>query len=81
MIKKYNEQKNIAGHFIKQAREGKKMTKTELSRKLQLFGVYISDDELRLIEKNNLLVKDFDVVAIAIILDMDLNLLKTYIEN
>lgn len=81
MIKKYNNKKNIAGSLIKEAREKKEMTKTELSKKLELKGVCINRDELLLIEKNQLLVKDFELAAISEILDIDLNNLKNYLDN
>ena len=81
MLKQYNHKKNIAGSLIKQAREAKKMNKTELSEKLQLKGVYINRDELLLIEKNQLLLKDFELTAISVILDIDLNNLKDYLDN
>lgn len=81
MLKKYNDKKNIAGSLIKEAREKKKMTKTELSKKLELKGVCINRDELLLIEKNQLLVKDFELAAISEILDIDLNNLKNYLDN
>lgn len=81
MLKKYNNQKNIAGLLIKKAREEKEMTKAELSKKLELKGVNINSDELLLIEKNKLLVKDFEIAAIAEILDIDLNNLKNYLDN
>lgn len=57
------------------------MTKAELSKKLELKGVNINSDELLLIEKNKLLVKDFEIAAIAEILDIDLNNLKNYLDN
>ena len=78
MIKKYNNNKNIAGNLIKKARENKKMTKTELCKKLELEGVYISRDELLLMEKNQLMIKDFEIAAISKVLDIDLNNLKNY---
>lgn len=81
MIKKYNNKKNIAGSLIKEAREKKEMTKTDLSKKLELKGVCINRDELLLIEKNQLLVKDFELAAISEILDIDLNNLKNYLDN
>lgn len=81
MIKQYNNKKNIAGTLIKEAREKKEMTKTELSKKLELYSVYINRDELLLIEKNKLLVKDFELAAISEILDIDLNNLKRYLDN
>ena len=81
MLKQYNHKKNIAGYLIKQAREAKKMNKTELSKKLELKGVNINRDELLLIEKNQLLLKDFELAAISVILDIDLNNLKDYLDN
>ena len=79
MLKKYNNQKNIAGLLTKKAREEKEMTKAELSKRLELKGVNINSDELLLIEKNKLLVKDFEIAAIAEILNIDLNNIKNYL--
>lgn len=81
MIKKYNNRKNISGSFLKSAREQKKVTKAELCKKLELEGVYINRDELLLMEKNQLMIKDFELVAISKILDIDLNNLKDYLED
>ena len=81
MIKQYNNKKNIVGTLIKEAREKKEMTKTELSKKLELYGVNINRDELLKIEKNQLLLKDFELVALSVILDIDLNNLKNYLDN
>lgn len=81
MIKQYNNKRNIAGALIREAREKKKMSTAELSRRLELYSVYINRDELLLIEKNQLLVKDFEIAAISAILDIDLNNLKNYLNN
>lgn len=53
MIKKYKENKNIAGPLIKESRKKVHMTKAELCKKLELQGVYINRDELLLMEKIN----------------------------
>lgn len=78
--KKFNNLKNATGTIIKRAREEKKMSKKDLSKELELCGVYINRDELLLIEKNQLLVKDFELIAISKILDIDLNNLKKVIQ-
>lgn len=57
------------------------MTKAELCKKLELQGVYINRDELLLMEKNQLMIKDFEMVAISKILDIDLNKLKSFLED
>ncbi len=81
MIKKYNNHKNISGNLIKIAREKKNMTKTELCTKLELLGININRDELLLMEKNQLMIKDFELIAIALVLELDLNELKKILTN
>ncbi len=81
MLKTYNCKKNIAGTLIKEARKKKKMSKMDLSKKLELKGVCINRNQLLLIEKNQLLLKDFELAAISEILDIDLNNLKNYLDN
>ena len=61
--------------------EEKGMSKVRLSQLLDTYGIYINTDELLRIEKNQLLVKDFELVAIAQILDIDLNQLKNDLED
>ena len=81
MLKRYNNKKNISGTLIRKAREEKGMSKVRLSQLLDTYGIYINTDELLRIEKNQLLVKDFELVAIAQILDIDLNQLKNDLED
>ena len=81
MLKRYNNKKNISGILIRSAREEKGMSKVRLSQLLDTYGIYINTDELLRIEKNQLLVKDFEWVAIAQILDIDLNQLKNDLED
>lgn len=77
MIKKYNNiYKNITSELIREARLNKKLSRIQLSNQLELYGVYLDRGEIRLIENNDLMLKDFELVAIAKILDLDLNLLK-----
>lgn len=81
MIKKYRGNKNVAGTLIKFARENKNISKSELCKKLELQEVYINRDELLLMEKNQLMIKDFELIAISKVLDIDLNNLKDYLED
>ena len=81
MLKRYNNKKNISGTLIRNEREEKGMSKVRLSQLLDTYGIYINTDELLRIEKNQLLVKDFELVAIAQILDIDLNQLKNDLED
>ena len=81
MLKRYNNKKNISGILIRSAREEKGMSKVRLSQLLDTYGIYINTDELLRIEKNHLLVKEFELVAIAQILDIDLTQLKNDLED
>ena len=81
MLKRFNNKKNISGTLLKKSRENKGMTKKRLSEILDTYGIYINPDELLRIEKNKVLVKDFELVAIAQILDIDLNKLKSNLED
>ena len=81
MIKTYNGKRNISYNFLKSARESKSMTKVELCKRLELEGVYINRDELCKIESNKQSLKDFELIAISKILNIDLNNLKDYLED
>lgn len=77
MIKKYNNiSKNISGKIIKENREKQKISRIQLSNKLELLGVYLDRNEIRLIENNELMIKDFELIALAKILNIDLNNFK-----
>lgn len=79
-MKKFNNKPNIIGHLIKKAREKKGFTKVDLSRELELLGVAISPKELYRIETNKMIVKDFELVACCIVLDINFNDLKEFFE-
>lgn len=79
-IKKYNNKKNIVAELISNARKNKNMEKVELSQKLELHGVYLHRNEIYRIENNLMLVKDFELAAIAKVLDIDLNKIKDLID-
>ena len=77
MIKKYNNiSKNIIGEIIKENREKQKISRIQLSNKLELLGIYLDRNEIRLIENNELMIKDFELIALAKILNIDLNKFK-----
>lgn len=79
-MKKYNNNANIVGNFIEKRRKELKISKEELSRQLQLHGVYLNRVELYRIEKQTMILKDFELIALAIVLKINLEDLKNYIE-
>lgn len=80
-MKKFNDRRNIIGGLIKKYREKKHYSKMELSRKLELLGIELDRFELYKIETNKKSVKDFELIALCIVLDIDFNELKKLIEN
>lgn len=79
-MKKFNNNRNIIGTLIEQARKKKKYTKVDLCRELELLGVGMSRNEIYRIEKNKMIVKDFELVALCIVLDINFNDLKNFFD-
>ncbi len=64
-ITKYNNQKNISGHKLRELRKQAKMSQQDLAEKLQLEGIDLTSKEISKIEKNKRLVQDFELFAFA----------------
>ena len=79
-MKKFNNNPNIAGQLIKKARERKGFTKVDLCRELELLGIEMSRNEIYRIETNKMIVKDFELVAFCLILDINFNDLKDFFD-
>ena len=80
-MKKFNEYRNIIGTLVKEHREQKKLTKIELSHKLELLGIELDRFELYKIETAKKSVKDFELIALCIILDINMEELKNQFEK
>lgn len=80
-MKKFNNCRNIIGDSIKKHREEKHLTKTDLSHKLELLGIELDRFELYKIENAKTSVKDFELIGLCIILDIDFEELKKLVEN
>ena len=80
-MKKYNNKPNMIGKKLYEARIKKGYTKTELCRKLELLGIEFDRNEIYRIENFRMTVKDFELIALASVLDIDLNVLKKDILN
>lgn len=79
-MKKFNNKPNLVGNLIKTAREKKKYTKVDLCRELELLGIEMSRNEIYRIEKNQMIVKDFELVAFCIVLDINFSDLKHFFD-
>ena len=56
------------------------MSYSDLSNKLQLLGISLYKNDLFLIEKNRRMVRDFELIALCQVLDIDYNELSQLIE-
>ncbi len=72
-IRKLNNNVNIIGTNIKKIRKHKKLSQPELCKKLDLLGVNMFIADIYEIENNKRLVKDFEVKAFCIALNVSLD--------
>ncbi len=75
-MRKYNGKSNIVGPIIEDYRDNKHISREELAKKLQLEGLNIDRTHILRIEKGSVILKDFELITIGKILDIDLNELK-----
>lgn len=81
-MKKYEGKKsNVIGNLIKKYREEKGLEKIEVSRLLQLHAVYLDSTELKRIEDGTQIVKDFELIGLCKVLDVNYDDLKNCIES
>lgn len=80
-MKKFKGKSNAYGPLIEYYRNKIGYSRADLSRELDLIGIPISGDELYRIEKQKKILKDFELVAICSILEIDINKLKKIVED
>lgn len=66
----------IVGKLIEKQRQQKNITREQLAEKLQLEGLNIDRTHILRLEKGQVILKDFELIIIAKIIDLDLNSLK-----
>ena len=72
-MRKYEGKSNVSGEFIERILREKNMTKEDLCRKLQLNGINIDRWHLYKIINGKVILKDFELIVILDILDVDFN--------
>ena len=78
-MKKYEDKSNVTGNLIKNARLKLKLSKGEVSRQLQLHAVYIDRTELKRMESGEMIIKDFELIALCKVLKINYDSLDTTI--
>ncbi len=66
----YHGKKNICGDRIREARQKRKLSQTELCQMLQLAGVMVERDTISRMENGGRFVADFEAVTIADVLEV-----------
>lgn len=79
-MKKYENKSNVISNLIKEYRNKKGLSKIEVCRLLQLHAIYLDPTELNRMETNRMIIKDFELIALCKVLDIDYNDLKNTIE-
>lgn len=80
-MKKYNNKANIIGDLLTKYRKEKGLSKEEVCRRVQLYGIDIHRVELYRMEKGTSIVKDFELIALCKVLGIDYDKeIKTLIE-
>ena len=72
-MKEFDGKSNAYGKIIEKYRKSKNMSRADVSRELDLIDVPINPDELYRIERQNMILKDYELIAICMILDIDYN--------
>ncbi len=75
-MNKYKNRSNISGKVICNSRIEQNLSLEKLSNKLELMGVTLYLGDLYLIEKEQRIVKDFELMAICKILGIDTKKIK-----
>lgn len=79
-MKKYENKSNVISNLIKEYRNKKGLSKIDVCRLLQLHAVYLDPTELNRMETNRMIIKDFELIALCKVLDIDYTDLKNTIE-
>ena len=79
-MKKYENKSNVLGNLLLEHRNKKSFSKEEVCKRVQLYGVDIHRVELYRMEKGISIIKDFELIALCKVLDIDINEFKNRIE-
>ena len=79
-MKKYENKNNVIGNLIKDYRIRQGLSKSELCRRLQLHAVYLDITELNRMEEGRMIIKDFELIGLCKVLEIDYDDLKKSIE-
>ena len=79
-MKKYENKNNVLGDLVKNYRKSKKLSKSEVSRRLQLHAVYVDRIQLYRMETGQMIIKDFELIALCKVLNFPFDELNNIID-
>lgn len=79
IMRKFNNKSNLAGPIIEKYRLQANMSREQLAHQLQLLGINMDRTSILRIEKSEVLLKDFELIAIVKILGIDYHELEKFI--
>lgn len=79
-MKKYENKSNVIGEIVKKYRINKNLSKSDLSRLLQLHAVYIDRIQLYRMETGQMIIKDFELIALCKVLNIPFSEIENTIE-
>lgn len=80
--RKFNNKANVTGENIEKIRKLKKWSRATLSDQLMILGIDINYDGIYKIEKGRRIVKDFELSAIAKVLEIsEFDLLQDFLQD
>lgn len=78
---KFNGKTNIISELIAKERKKQNLSYSELSNKLQLIGICLYKNDLFLIENNRRLVRDFELIGLFKVLNINYNDIEKLLED
>lgn len=75
-MRKYKNKSNACGEIIEKRRLELNLTPTEAVKKFELHGLNIDTVQLYRLEKGKIILKDFELLIIANVLGIELDLIK-----
>lgn len=75
-MRKFNGKSNLSGKIIEKYRRNKKMSREDLAQQMQLRALNVDRSYIFRIEKGKAIIKDFELIAISEILEIDCQKLR-----
>ncbi len=80
-MRKFNDKSSFSGQIIREYRLNNHMSAEKLAEKLQLMGFNVDRTYIHKVEKNKVVLKDFELIAIGKILRIDYRKLETLYDD